>query len=72
MLAPITHILPLTTIVRKRLLPVDGRVIAKPGQKVAAPDVVAETVIGRKHMIVDVAKLLRVSPRSAAAYIKVK
>src|SRR5512133_2070494 len=72
MLAPITHILPLTTIVRKRLLPVDGRVIAKPGQKVTPTDVVAEAVVGRKHMIVDVAKLLRVSQRSAMAYIKVK
>jgi hypothetical protein len=67
-----THILPLTTIVRKRLLPVDGRVIAKPGQKVTPTDVVAEAVIGRKHMIVDVAKVLRVTPRSASAFIKVK
>src|SRR5512133_2432610 len=72
MLAPITHILPLTTIVRKRLLPVDGRVIAKAGQKVTPTDVVAEAVVGRKHMIVDVAKVLRVTPRSASAFIKVK
>lgn len=72
MLAPITHILPLTTIIRKRLLPVDGRIIAKLGQKVSPSDTMAEAVIGRKHLIVDVAKLLRVSPRSAVAYIKVK
>jgi hypothetical protein len=72
MLAPITHILPLTTIIRKRLLPVDGRVIAKLGQRVNPTDTVAEAVIGRKHLIVDVAKLLHVSSRSAAGLIKVK
>jgi hypothetical protein len=72
MLAPITHILPLTTIIRKRLLPVDGRIIVKLGQKVNPTDAVAEAIIGRKHLIVDVAKLMRVSPRSAAGFIKVK
>ena len=72
MLAPITHILPLTTIIRKRLLPVDGRILVKLGQKVNPTDVEAEAIIGRKHLIVDVAKLLRVSPRSAAGLIKVK
>lgn len=72
MLASITHILPLTTVVRKRLLPADGRVIARIGQKVNSTDVVADAVIGRKHLIVDVAHLLRVSPRNAAAYIKIK
>jgi hypothetical protein len=72
MLAPITHILPLTTIIRKRLLPVDGRIIVKLGQKVNPTDMVAEAIIGRKHLIVDVAKLMRVSPRSAAGFIKVK
>ena len=72
MLAPLTHILPLTTIIRKRLLPVDGRVIAKLGQKINPTDTVAEAVIGHKHLIVDVAKLLHISPRSAAGYVKVK
>ena len=72
MLASITHILPLTTIVRKRLLPVDGRVIAKLGQRVNPTDIVADAVVGRRHLIVDVAQLLRVSPRNAVAFIKVK
>ncbi len=72
MLAPVTHILPLTTIIRKRLLPVDGKVIAKLGQKVNPTDVMAEAVVGHKHMLVDVAKLLGVSPRKAASAIKVK
>jgi hypothetical protein len=72
MLASITHILPLTTVVRKRLLPFDGRVIAKLGQKVNATDVVADAVVGRKHMILDVARLLRVSPKNVTAYVKIK
>ena len=72
MLASITHILPLTTVVRKRLLPVEGRVIAKLGQKVNPTDVVADAVVGRKHLIVDVARQLRVSPRNVAAYLKIK
>lgn len=72
MLASITHILPLTTVVRRRLLPFDGRVIAKLGQKVNPTDVVADAVVGRKHLIVDVARLLHVSPRNAAAHIKIK
>jgi hypothetical protein len=72
MLAPITHILPLTTIIRKRLLPVDGHVIAKLGQKTNPTDVMAEALVGRKHMIVDVAKSLHVSPRNSAKFIKVK
>lgn len=72
MLAPITHILPLTTVVRKRLLPNDGRVIAQIGQSVEPADVVAETIIGRKHLILDIAQNLRVSTRQAGAYTKVK
>lgn len=72
MLAPLTHILPLTTIIRKRLLPVDGRVLAKAGQKVTPTDIVAEALIGRKHLIIDFARLLRLPPQKAAACLKVK
>ncbi|MCX6068878.1 MAG: hypothetical protein NT121_24545, partial [Chloroflexi bacterium] len=72
MLASFTHILPLTTIVRKRMLPIDGRIIAKLGQKVNPTDVVAEAIVGRQHIIVDVAQLLGVSPQNAAALVKIK
>ena len=72
MLASFTHILPLTTIVRKRMLPIDGRIIAKLGQKVNPTDVVAEAIVGRQHIIVDVAQLLGVSPQNAAALVKTK
>jgi len=72
MLAPITHFLPLTTVVRKRMLPCDGRIIARIGQKVEPSDVVAEAIVGRKHLIVDVAQGLHLSSRRAAALIKIK
>ncbi len=72
MLASITHILPLTTVVRKRLLPVEGRVLAKLGQKVTPTDVVADATLGRKHLIIDIAELLRIPSQNAAAYTKIK
>lgn len=72
MLASFTHILPLTTVVRKRLLPCDGRVVARIGQEVEPSEVVAEAIIGRKHMILDIAQGLHVSPRRAAGLILAK
>ena len=72
MLAPFVHILPLATVIRKRMLPVDGRIRVKVGQRVSAADVVAETIVDRKYLIMDIAQGLRVSPRRAAAYIQVK
>jgi hypothetical protein len=36
MLAPVTHILPLATVQRQRVLPVPGRVLVRKGQEVAA------------------------------------
>jgi hypothetical protein len=72
MLAPVTHFLPLTTVIRKRLLPCNGRILAGVGQKVDPSDVVAETVVGHKHIILDIAGGLYVSPRRVAAFIKVK
>lgn len=72
MFAPITHILPLATIVRTRTLPADGKVIARVGQKVSSTDVVAEAIVGRKYRIVDIAQLLNVPPKKVSAFLKVK
>jgi hypothetical protein len=72
MLTPITHILPLATIVRTRTLPIDGKIIAHVGQKVSSTDVVAEAVVGRKYRIVDIAHLLNVSPKKVGSFLKVK
>jgi len=72
MIAPVTHILALTTVVRTRLLPVNGRIIARVGQKVTPTDVVADAIVGRKHLIVDFAQELNLLPKKAAGFLKVK
>jgi hypothetical protein len=72
MYAPVTHILPLATIIRARKLPADGRIIARVGQKVSATDIVADVVVGRKYRIVDIAQMLKVSPKKVGAFLKVK
>ncbi len=72
MQAPVTHIIGLTSIIRERLLPVSGNVLVRPGQKVTPMDVIAETRWAREHVLLDVARLLRVSPNLADRLIKCK
>jgi len=72
MLAPLIHILPLTTIMRTRLMPVDGKIVAGVGQKVNPTDTVAEAIVGRKHLVIDVAQKLDVPQRDVGKLIKVK
>lgn len=72
MLAPLIHILPLATIMRTRLMPADGKIIAGVGQKVNPTDTVAEAIVGRKHVVIDVAQKLGISQHRAAKIIKVK
>jgi hypothetical protein len=59
MIAPVTHILPLTHIRRARLLPENGRVLVRAGQKVNATDIVAESPQQCRHVLVDVRSSLR-------------
>jgi len=72
MLAPVTHILPLTTVRRERLLPVPGHLIARMEQKVAPLDVVADANFGQEHILFDVAQLLHVTPEVAKNMIQCK
>jgi hypothetical protein len=70
MLAPVHHVIGLTTIVRERVLPISGNVIARLQQKVSPNDIVAEANWAREHTLLDVARLLNVSPALADRLIK--
>jgi hypothetical protein len=72
MIAPVNHIVGLTSIVRERMLPVSGNVLARLNQKVGATDVVAETKWAREHVLLDVARTLQISPAAAERLVKCK
>ena len=72
MLAPVNHILPLTTIERERILPVAGTVTAKLNQKVSSTDMIAEATWSREHVLIDVARALSISANAADRLILVK
>lgn len=72
MLAPVTHILALTTILRERLLPVPGFVAVRLNQRVSANDVVAQARWAREHVLLDVARKLGVSTAAADRLVQCK
>jgi hypothetical protein len=72
MLAPVLHILPLTSIVRERVLPLAGKVNVNVNQKVSPTDVIAEATFAREHVLLDVARTLGVAVKAADEMIKVK
>jgi hypothetical protein len=71
-LAPVHHILGLTTIVRERTLPVKGKVLAHMNQKVIPTDIVAEARWARDHMFLDIARTLNLSADAADKLIRCK
>jgi len=73
MLFPVVHTTPLTTIRRARMLPVGGRVLVRSGQKVSAPDIVAECQANRQHILLDIRRALGLRhPEEADALIQRK
>ncbi|MEN4042755.1 MAG: hypothetical protein ROW39_10450, partial [Anaerolineaceae bacterium] len=55
----------LTRVRRARLLPENGRVLVRPGQKVSATDIVAEYPQQSRHVLVDVRNGLRLNRKDA-------
>jgi hypothetical protein len=60
MLAPVTHILPLTGLRRARTLPGVGQVLVRTGQKVNAVDVIAEQPSKKEHLLLNVTDALNI------------
>lgn len=69
---PETRVLPLTVIRRERMLPMPGKVLVNPGEKLQSAQVVAQTEVSGEVSVVNVAHLLRVASSRAHKYIKVK
>ncbi len=72
MLASITHILPLTTIRRERVLPLPGKIVVRKGQKVSASDPVAEVNLAPEHLLLDLARGLGLPAEEADEHIQCK
>lgn len=72
MLNPVTHVLPLTNIQRRRYLPVAGTVLVRVGQMVKADEVIAQADLYSKHISLNVARGLGVAKGKIADYMKRK
>lgn len=66
MIVPVTHVSPLVTIRRSRLLPERGQVLVHAGQSVIATDVIGEVLLPGDHLIVDVRRALGLSKSGEA------
>jgi hypothetical protein len=72
MLAPVTHILPITLIRRDRIAPIPGKVLVRQGQTVGATDVIVEANLNPEHLLISVSRALGVSPKVADRVITVR
>lgn len=70
MYAPIRHILPMTLIRRRRLLPVAGKVLVRHGQKLGALDTIAETRLAPEFLLIDVGRGLGLAPNKTEQYVQ--
>lgn len=58
MIAPVTNIQPLTTLRRKRTLPVEGQVLVSVGDTVQSVDPIARANLNNRHMLLDAGRAL--------------
>ena len=72
MLASVNHILPITTISRERSYPIPGRVLVRQGQTVSATDVIVQANLHPEHLLVNVSRVLGVSPKVADRIVNVR
>lgn len=70
MLAPVTHITPITLIRRERMLPRPGKVLVRTGQKVGPLDPLAEAKGTPEYQWLDIPRLLGVSPAKSERLIQ--
>ena len=68
-LPTVTHVIPMTTIRRERVLPVPGTVAVRVNEKVQAADVVAEAEIHPQHFYLDIARGLGISPGEVSRHL---
>lgn len=66
----VTHVLPMTTVRRQRVLPVPGSITVRVNEKVQAADVVAQAEVDSKHFFLDIARGLGVSVMEATRLIR--
>jgi hypothetical protein len=69
---PETRVLPLTMIRRERVLPMPGKVLVNPGDRVQPSQAVAQAEVSGEVSVVNVAHLLRVPAAKAYKYLKVR
>lgn len=69
---PESRVMALTLIRRDRVLPVPGKVLVAAGERVQPAQIVAQAEISGETRIVNVARLLNVSPGRATRYLKVR
>lgn len=68
----VRHILPMTSVRRERRLPMPGTITVRVHEKVQAADVVAEAEEPPRHIFLDIARGLGISPAEAARALRVE
>ena len=67
-----THVIPMTTIRRERVLPVPGAATVRVNEKVQAADVIAQAEVSPRHYYLDIARALGIAESLAMRSIVVE